>query len=111
VDSLFLRRKRRLKVDLGDLKDERESLSSFLRSKLNVEVTSTDNKVTVDSPDLPPEELKRMVTKFVYRRNLMNEYWTALESDTVKIKKLKRTEKERKQKKEGTQPSTIKHGW
>ena len=111
MDNLFLRRKHKLKVDLGDLKDERESLASFLRSKLKVDATSTDNKVTVDSADLPPEELKRMVTKFVYRRNLMNEYWVALEGGTVKIRKLKRTEHERKPKKKGTQPSTIKHGW
>jgi hypothetical protein len=108
---MFLRRKRKLKVDLGDLKDERESLSSFLRSKLKVDVTSDDTKVLVDSEDLSPEELKRMVNKFVYHRNLMNKYWVALESNVVKIHKLKRAHKKEKEKKEETTPSTIKHGW
>ena len=108
---MFLRRKKKLKVDLGELKDERESLSSFLRSKLKVDVTSSGNKVLVDSENLSPQELKRMVNKFVYHRNLMNKYWVALESNVVKINKFKHAEKKEKRKRKGTPPSTIKHGW
>ena len=108
---MFLRRKRKLKVDLGEMEDERESLSSFLHSKLKVDVTSSHNKVFVDSENLSPKELKRMVNKFVYHRSLMNKYWVALESDVVKIKKFKRSEKHEKRKKKGTPPSTIRHGW
>ena len=108
---MFLRRKRKLKVDLGELKDERESLSSFLRSKLKVDVTSSGNKVLVDSENLSPQELKRLVNKFVYHRNLMNKYWVALESNVVKINKFKHAEKKEKRKRKGTPPSTIKHGW
>jgi len=98
-------------VDLGELKDEKESLSSFLRSKLKVDVTSSGNKVLVDSENLSSKELKRIVNKFVYHRNLMNNYWVALESDVVKINKFKHSEKKEKRKKKGTPPSTIKHGW
>lgn len=108
---MFLRRKRKLKVDLGELEDERESLSSFLRLKLKVDVTSNGNKVLVDSENLSPEELKKLVNKFVYRRNLMNKYWVALESDVVKINKFKHVEKKEKRKRKGTPPSIIKHGW
>lgn len=108
---MFLRRKRKLEVDLGELEDERESLSSFLRSKLKVDVTSGGNKVLVDSENLSPEELKRLVNKFVYRQNLMNKYWVALESDVVKINKFKRADKKEKRKRKGIPPSTIKHGW
>ncbi len=108
---MFLRGKRELKVDLGELEDERESLSIFLRSKLKVDVTSSGNKVLVDSENLSSKELKRMVNKFVYHRNLMNKYWVALESGVVKINKFKRTEKKEKRKKKGTPPSTIRHGW
>jgi len=108
---LLLRRKRKLRVDLGELEDEKESLSSFLRSRLKVDVTSSGNKVVVDSEDLSLNELKRMVNKFVYHRNLMNKYWVALEGGVVKINKLKHTEKREKQKKKGTPPSTVKHGW
>jgi len=98
-------------VDLGELEDERESLSSFLHAKLRVDVTSSGNKVFVDSENLSPEELKRLVNKFVYHRNLMNRYWVALEGGVVKINKFKRPEKKEKREKKGTPPSTIKHGW
>jgi len=108
---LFLRGKRKLKVDLGELENEKESLSSFLRSKLKVDVTSSGNNVLVDSENLSPEELKKLINKFVYHQNLMNTYWVALESGVVKINKFKRAEKKEKRKKKGTPPSTIRHGW
>jgi len=98
-------------VDLGELENERESLSSFLRSNLKVDVTSNGNNVLVDSEKLSSQELKRFVNKFVYRRNLMNKYWVALEGGVVKINKFKGVEKQEKRKKEATPPSTIKHGW
>lgn len=97
---MFLRRKKKLKVDLGELEDERESLSSFLRSKLKVDVTSRGNKVWVDSENLSSKELKRLVNKFVYRRNLMNKYWVELENGVVRINKFERYEKHKKQKEE-----------
>ena len=98
-------------MDLGELENERETLSDFLRAKLKVDITSSGNTVLVDSENLPPKELKRLVNKFVYRRNLMNKYWVALESGVVKMNKFKRSEKHEKRKRKGTPPSTIKHGW
>jgi len=100
-----------LKVDLGELKNEKEALSNFLRSKLKADVTSSGNRVILDSEELSSKELERIVNKFVYHRNLMNKYWVALEGGVVKINKLKHTEKREKQKKKGTPPSTVKHGW
>jgi hypothetical protein len=111
LGDLYLRRKRKLKVDLGGLEAEKESLSNFLRSKLKADVTSSGNRVILDSEELSSKELERIVNKFVYHRNLMNRYWVALEGGVVKINKLKHTEKREKQKKKGTPPSTVKHGW
>ena len=111
LSKLFLRRKKELKVDLGELKDEIESLSSFLRSKLKVDVTPSGSKVFVDSENLSSKELKRFVNKFVYRRNLNNKYWVALKGNVVKINKFKHSEKRGKRKGKGTPPSIIKHGW
>lgn len=108
---MILGRKKKLKVDLRDMKEEQESFSSFLRSKLKVDVTSSGNKILVDSEDLSSNDLRKMVNKFVYHRNLMNQYWVALESGVVKIHKFKRSEKKKKPKKKGTLPSTVKHGW
>ena len=107
---MFLRGKRKLKVDLGELKNERESLSSFLSSKLKVDVSSSGNKLFVYSDSLSSSELKRLVNKFVYQHHLNHMYWVALESNGVKIHKFKRAEKKPKEKK-GIIPSTIKHGW
>ena len=98
-------------MDLGELKDESETLSDFLRARLKADVTSSGNKVLVDSENLTPGELKRLVNKFVYHRNLMNKYWVAVESNVVKINKFKRSEKHEKRKAKATPPSTIKHGW
>ena len=106
---MFLRGKRKLKVDLGELQ-ESASLSSFLSSKLEAEVTSMGNKLFVYSDLLSSSELKMLVNKFVYRRNLNHLYWVALERDVVKLHKFKRSEKKGKQK-EAITPSTIKHGW
>jgi len=111
LSDLFLRRKRKLTVDLGELDDEIESLSNFLRSKLKVDVTSTGNRVLIDSENLSSKELKRLVTKFLYRRNLMNKYWVALKGDVIKINKFKRSEKHEKRKGKGTPASTVRHGW
>jgi len=108
---LFFRRKKKLEVDFGELQDERESLSSFLHSKLKVDVISSGNKVLVDSENLSPKELKRLVNRFVYHRSLNNLYWVALEGDVVKINKFKGVKKHEKRRKEGTPPSVIKHGW
>ena len=111
VKKLFLRGKRKLKVDLGELKGESESLSSFLHSKLKADVTSRGTKLLVNSETISSKELKRMVNKFVYHRNLNNKYWVELEGDVVKINKFKRSKKKEEQEKKGTIPSTIKHGW
>jgi hypothetical protein len=108
---LLFRRKNKLKVDMGELQDEKEHLSSFLRSSLKATVTSSDNKLLIESQGLPPQELKRLVSKFVYHQHLNNMYWIALEGGIVKIKKFKGAKEHKKHKKEPTQPSTIKHGW
>jgi hypothetical protein len=110
LKRLFLRGKRKLKVDLGELEREGESLSSFLRSKLKADVSLRGDKLFVDSDFCSPSELMRLVNKFVYHRNLNHTYWVALEDNVVKLHKFKRSEKKGKQKK-GTIPSTIKHGW
>lgn len=107
---MFFKRKRNLEVDLGELRDRGESLSSFLKSVLSVDVNSSGGKLSVDSGNLSPEDLKRSVNKFVYRENLNNAYWVSLEDGVVKINRFKGAKKEER-KKRVTPPSTIRHGW
>ena len=108
---MLFRRRNKLKVDLGELQGEREHLYSFLHSSLKVDVTSSGNKLLVDSEKLSPQKLKELVNKFVYHQNLNNRYWVALTSGVVKINKFKSVKKHKKCEKEGTQPSIITHGW
>ena len=108
---LFGNKKDKLQVDLGDLKNEKDHLTSFLRSTLKqAELTPEDNKVLVDSRHLTAEDLQRVVTKFVYRRNLNGTHWVSLEKETVKINRFKHPKKI-KENKNPVAPAKITHGW
>ena len=108
---MLFRRKNKLKVDLSELHDERDNLSSFLSSSLKTDVTSNGNELLVDSEDLSSQELKRTVRKFVYHRNLNNTYWVALERDAVRIHRFKSNTKKPKKRKKGEAPSMFPHGF
>jgi hypothetical protein len=98
-------------VNLEELHDEMENLSSFLQSSLKVDVTSKSNELLVVSDKISSHELKRTVRKFVYHKHLNNTYWVDLKAGVVKIYKFKGGKKEKKRKKEGTTPAVITHGW
>jgi hypothetical protein len=108
--NLFLRRKKKLRIDLGDLEAESESLSGFLRSKLKIDVTASGNKLSIDSGNLTSKELRRLVNKFIYHQNLMSKYWVAVKDNGVAIRELRHSNKHEEHKKKETPPSTIKHG-
>ncbi len=98
-------------MDLGELKEEAESVCSFLSKALNMKVTVTGAGLLVESEELDPSELKRLVNKFIYAHGMNNRYWVALEKNGVRINTFKDVKKKEKQKKETTPPSLIKHGW
>ena len=106
----FGNHKNKLQVDLGDLQDEKEHLSSFLHSNLNVDATSIQNKLSVESETLSPQELQRVVNKFVYRQHLNGTHWVSLEGSVVKINKFKNAKKPEKHNKNPTSP-TFAHGF
>ena len=109
ITTLF-RSKKALQVDLGDLKDENEKLASFLNSKFKLNVTFSQNKVTIDPEKTSPEELKHAVNKFIYHQNLNCQYWVSTKGKTVKINKFKNAKKPEKTRKNGTSP-TFAHGF
>jgi hypothetical protein len=92
------------RVDLGDLQNEKEHLSSFLQSKLEVSVIPVGNKLTVNSEKLSAQELHHIVTKFVYHRNFNNTHWVSIEGATVKINRFKRKPKKNEKQKKDTSP-------
>ena len=109
---MFLRRRKRLDVHVAELEnDERELLLGFLRSSLSGDVVLSGGKVSVDSGELSLEELKRLVTKFVYHRNLNRRYWVRVEGGSVRVGRFGKAKKAEKRRKEATKPQTITHGW
>jgi phosphate starvation-inducible protein PhoH len=105
-------RQTEFQVDLGDLRNEKEQLSSFLQSKLKVAVNQAGNKLTVNSEKLSVQELHRAVTKFVYRRNLNSTHWASIEGTTVKINRFKGTAKKKeKHNKNSSSHQTAIQSW
>jgi len=101
-----------LEVVVDDLESgERELLSGFLRSSLGVDVVLSGGKVSVDSGRLSLDELKTLVNKFVYHKNLNRKYWVAVEGNIVRVSRFEKAKKREKQREEGTRPQTITHGW
>jgi hypothetical protein len=109
---VFSRRKRRLEVYVAELeKEERDQLSGFLHLTLKVDVSLSGSKVFVGSEGLSLEELRKLVNKFVYHRNLNRKYWVAVEGGGVRISRFEKAKKREKRRGEGTPPQTITHGW
>jgi hypothetical protein len=100
-----------LQVDLGDLQNEKEHLSSFLQSKFKVSVAPVENKLTVNSERLSAQELQRVVTKFVYHRNFNSTHWVSVEGTTVKINTFKGTAKKTEKHKKNTPHQTATQSW
>jgi hypothetical protein len=103
-------RKRKLQVNLGELKDESDELCNFLSLKLDIDGTSNGNKPFGNLDVLSSNELKRLVNNFVYHHHFNNKYWAELKDNIVKNNKFERFKKEKKEK-EVPKPSTVKHGW
>lgn len=105
------RRQIEFRVDLGDLQNEKEHLSSFLQSNLKVSVAPVENKLTVNSEKLSAQELQRVVTKFVYHRNFNSTHWVSIEGATVKINRFKGTAKKTEKHKKSTPHQTASQSW
>jgi phosphate starvation-inducible protein PhoH len=115
VDTLFFRHKNgrqiELRVDWGDLLNEKEQLTSFLQSHLQVSVTLSGNKLRVNSEKLSAQELRRVVTKFLYHRNFNNTHWVSTEETTIKINRFKRTAKKTEKHKRSAPHQTEIQSW
>ena len=103
--------KSKLQIDLAELQNEKECLSSFLQSNLKVGAAWSQNKLTVDSETLSPQELQRVVTKFIYRRNLNSTHWVSVEGSTVKINRFKNSTKKPEKQKKNASHQTLTQSW
>jgi hypothetical protein len=114
VPLLFGHKNRRqieLQVDLGDLQNEKEQLSSFLQSNLKVSVVPVGNKLGVNSIGLSVQDLQRTVTKFIYHRNFNRTHWASIEGKTVKINRFEHAVKKKEKPKENALHQTAAQSW
>ncbi|MCW4006719.1 MAG: hypothetical protein NWF04_09045 [Candidatus Bathyarchaeota archaeon] len=103
--------KNKLQVDLGELNDQKPLLQTFLQSNLKTTITDAGtNKLTINSDALPPQELQRIVTKFIYKRNLNTKYYASTKGNTIKITPFKNAKKPEKPNKNPTPPKFA-HGF
>ena len=102
----------KLRLELGDLQNEKEHLSSFLQSKLKVTVTQKGNKLTVNSEKLTAQKLHHAVNKFIYHQKFNSTHWVSTEGTTVKINRFKGKDKKNKKDKKNTNPhQTAMQSW
>ena len=96
MSTLLFGHKDKLQIDLGDLQNEKERLTIFLRSNLNASVDPVENKLILESEKLSVLELYHVVAKYIHRHNLSRSYWVSVQDKTVKINRFKGTEKKEK---------------
>jgi len=110
--TLLFGHKNRLQIDLGDLQTEKETLASFLKSDLNLSVTTSDNKVILDSEKLSVLELQRVVAKYVHRHNLSRTHWVSVKDRTVQINRFKGGSDKKKEKHKKNKPhQSLTQSW
>jgi hypothetical protein len=100
-----------LRVDLGDLQKEKEQLTNFLKSHLQVSITPHENKLRLKSEKLSAQELRRVVTKFVYHRNFNTTHYVSIKGKTVKINRFKSTAKKTEKHKRSAPHQTEIQSW
>jgi hypothetical protein len=101
----------KIHVDLGDLKDEKARLNSYLQTHLKVEVSENRDKLSVDQAKVSITELHHAVKKFIYQRKLSVSHFTTIEGSTVKINRFKGHEKKDKEKHDKGVHANISQSW
>jgi hypothetical protein len=103
--------KAKIQVDLTDFDEEKDSLCGFLHTKLSVNISRIQNKLLPESENLSPEEIQRLVNKYIYHHSLNIKYYVSLEGSTIKVHKFKsETGKPEKSNRHPRSP-TMAHGW
>jgi hypothetical protein len=93
---------------MSELKDELNSLSSFLEPKIQVPITIKGKVLIIDSREetFSTRNVKTYVKRFLYHRGLSENYRVTEEHDVIRITKRK-LRSIKKAKKEGTKPSVY----
>jgi hypothetical protein len=92
------------------MKQEKDDLSTFLPSRLQVILTVRGDVFVLDTGDekLPLQRVKMLLKKFLHQQNLEAMYKVMGEQEAARIVKQKRGQKQ-KSRKEGNSPFTLRH--
>lgn len=93
-------------IDLSQIKNEKGSLSDFLKSKIQVIITVKGDSLVLDTGEdkLPIKSVKMLLKKFLHQKGLEETYRVIEEKEVARIVKQKHREKQNIRKK-GTPPS------
>ena len=108
---LFGHKSNKLQVDIGDVADEKEHLINFLQTTLKVSPEHVLNKLVINDEKVSPQELQRVVTKFIYKRNLNATHYVSLDGNTVKVNSFKGVNKKTEKTKKGAAHQTAAQSW
>jgi hypothetical protein len=100
-----------VKVDVGDLNEEKEKLADFLRIQFKLNSSVTPKGLEMNEEDVSSCSLAVMVKKFLSRKNLSNTHWVSIENKVVKINRFKRTAKEQEKHKKSSPHQNITQSW
>ena len=95
-------------IDVSEMKDERDRLAEFLRTKLSapVEVKGKTLILKPVSPVSTAGDLKTLVKRFLHQRGLSESCRVTLEGDVLRVSRRKHSEGRRSEPK-GTGPSSY----
>jgi hypothetical protein len=111
VLALLFKRKSTVKVDMADLDDEKKDLAIFLNSHFKLDSTITSHGLEVTMEDPSASSLARMVTKFIYHKNLNSSHWVTVENNVVKISKFKGGTKKKDKHEKSSPHQNITQSW
>jgi hypothetical protein len=109
--NLLFKHKNVIKVDMGDLDDEKEKLADFLRSQFKLNSSITPKGLEMNEDGVLSSSVAVMVKKFLSRKNLSNTHWVSIENNVVKINRFKRTTKEEEKHKKSSPHQNITQSW
>lgn len=104
-------------IDLNQVRNEKNNLSDFLKSKIQVIITINGDSLILDTGDEEPsiKSIKELLRKFLRQRCLEEKYGIIEEKKTYKIierkdtKNAKLKDNEKRDSKRGGKPPSVYH--
>ena len=94
-------------IDIGELKNERDELSEFFKSKLRASIIAKDKMLVITSEEtLSAKDVKEHVKRFLHQKGLSEIYRVIEEKEVLRIIERKKVRKQKPEKK-GIEPTSY----